>query len=255
MRRGLGAYSLALAAVAVLVPLHRWWAAQVLLVPLLLIAPGSILLQALRIPSRVVKSFPVYVPCASIIVLFGSGLVVDFLGPLVGVAEPLRAVPLLVGFEIVCLGLVVAFVSARADVTIEWRAPRRPVRVALPLVLPLAAAAGAIRLNNNHSNAVAVGTVAVIVVMVSVSAALSARLDKALLEMVLYAAGLATVGPRRCAVTRCMASTSPPSTSGCSPLSAVGSGTPPIRTTPMARCSASPSCRPSCTRCPGYRPC
>ena len=193
VRRGLGAYSLALAAVAVLVPLHRWWAAQVLLVPLLLIAPGSILLQALRIPSRVVKSFPVYVPCASIIVLFGSGLAVDFLGPLVGVAEPLRAVPLLVGFEVVCLGLLVACASAPADVTIEWRPPRRPVRVAVPLVLPLAAAAGAIRLNNDHSNAVAVGTVAVIVVMVSVSAALSARLDKALLEMVLYAAGLATV--------------------------------------------------------------
>jgi uncharacterized membrane protein len=193
VRRGLGAYSLALAAVAVLVPLHRWWAAQVLLVPLLLIAPGSILLQALRIPSRVVKSFPVYVPCASIIVLFGSGLAVDILGPLLGVAEPLRAVPLLVGFEVVCLGLLVACASAPADVTIEWRPPRRPVRVALPLVLPLAAAAGAIRLNNDHSNAVAVGTVAVIVVMVSVSAALSARLDKALLEMVLYAAGLATV--------------------------------------------------------------
>ncbi len=121
VRRGLGAYSLALASVAVLVPLHRWWAAQVLLVPLLLIAPGSILLQALRIPSRVVKSFPVYVPCASIIVLFGSGLAVDILGPLVGVAEPLRAVPLLVGFEVVCLGLVVACVSAPADVTVEWR--------------------------------------------------------------------------------------------------------------------------------------
>ncbi len=139
-----------------LVPLHRWWAAQVLLVPLLLIAPGSILLQALRIPSRVVRSFPVYVPCASIIVLFGSGLAVNLLGPLIGVAEPLRAVPLLVGFEVICLGLVVACVSAPADVTIEWRSPRRPVRVALPLVLPLAAAVGALRLNNSHSNAVAV---------------------------------------------------------------------------------------------------
>ena len=62
-----------------------------------------------------------------------------------------------------------------------------------PLILPLAAAAGAIRLDNGHSNAVAVGTVAAIVIALSVSAALSARLDKALLEMVLYAAGVAMV--------------------------------------------------------------
>ena len=102
------------------------------------------------------RSFPVYVPCASIIVLFGSGLAVDFLGPLVGVAEPLRALPLLIGFEVTCLGLLVACASAPADVTIEWRSPRRPVRVAVPLLIPLAAAAGALRLNTGHSNAVAV---------------------------------------------------------------------------------------------------
>jgi uncharacterized membrane protein len=193
VRRGLGAYSLALAAVAVLVPLHRWWAAQVLLVPLLLIVPGSILLQALRIPSRVVRSFPVYVPCASIIVLLGSGLAVDLLGPLVGVAEPLRAVPLLVGFEVTCLGLMVACASAPADVTIEWRSPRRPVRVAVPLLIPLAAAAGAFRLNAGHGNAVAVVAAVAIVGSLFAAAALSARLDKAVLEMVLYGAGLAMI--------------------------------------------------------------
>ncbi len=174
-------------------PLHRWWAAQLLLVPLLLIVPGSILLQALRIPSRVVRSFPVYVPCASIIVLFGSGLAVDFLGPLVGVAEPLRALPLLIGFEVICLGLLVACASAPADVTIEWRSPRRPVRVAVPLLIPLAAAAGALRLNTGHGNAVAVVAAVAIVGSLFVAAALSARLDKSLLEMVLYSAGLAMI--------------------------------------------------------------
>ncbi len=193
MRRGLGAYSLTLAAVAVLVPLHRWWAAQVLLVPLLLIVPGSILLQALRIPSRVVRSFPVYVPCASIIVLFGSGLAVDMIGPLAGVAEPLSAVPLLIGFEATCVGLLVACASAPADVTIEWRSPRRPVRVAVPLLIPLAAAAGAIRLNTGHSNTVAVVAAVAIVGSLFLATALSARLDKALLEMVLYGAGLAMI--------------------------------------------------------------
>jgi uncharacterized membrane protein len=193
VRRGLGAYSAALVGVALLVPLRRWWAAEVLLVPLLLIVPGSITLQALRIPSRVVRSFPVYVPCASIIVLFVSGLAVDFLGPLVGVAEPLRALPLLVGFEVTCLGLLIACASAPPDVTIEWAAPRKPFLLACPLVLPLAAAAGAIRLNNGHGSAVALGTVVALVIVLSASAALSARLDKSLLEMVLYAAGLAMV--------------------------------------------------------------
>src|SRR5262249_40612116 len=63
--RGLGAYIGALALIAVLVPLHRFWAAQVLLVPLLLVVPGAILLRALRVPLGAVSSFPVYVPCAS----------------------------------------------------------------------------------------------------------------------------------------------------------------------------------------------
>ena len=142
VRRGLGAYSLALAAVAVLVPLHRWWAAQVLLVPLLLIAPGSILLQALRIPSRVVKSFPVYVPCASIIVLFGSGLAVDIIGPLAGAAEPLRPVPLLVGFEVICFALLAAS-PPPPPTSHRLAAAVAPVRPPWPLALPLVAAAGA----------------------------------------------------------------------------------------------------------------
>ena len=72
--RGLGVPVAALVLIALLVPLNRWWSAQVLLVPLLLVVPGVILLRALRIPSQVVSSFPVYVPCASVVVLFGSGL-------------------------------------------------------------------------------------------------------------------------------------------------------------------------------------
>ena len=71
--RRLGPYAGALILIALLVPLHRLWAVQVLLIPLLLVVPGAILLQALRVPRLVVSSFPVYVPCASLIVLFGSG--------------------------------------------------------------------------------------------------------------------------------------------------------------------------------------
>src|ERR1700742_3860002 len=88
-RTGVEGHIAALVLIAVLVPLHRWWPAQVLLVPLLLIAPGVILLRALRVPGRIVRSFPVYLPCASLAVLIGSGLAVDLVGPLAGVAEPL----------------------------------------------------------------------------------------------------------------------------------------------------------------------
>lgn len=88
-RRDLAGYAAALAIIALLVPLRGLWAVQVLLVPLLLVVPGVVLLRALRVPGRTVASFPVYVPCASIVVLFGSGLAVDLAGPLVGVAAPL----------------------------------------------------------------------------------------------------------------------------------------------------------------------
>jgi uncharacterized membrane protein len=99
-------YAGALVLIALLVPLHSLWAVQVLLIPLLLVVPGAILLQALRVPGAAVSSFPVYVPCASLIVLLGSGLAVDLIGPLLGVAAPLRTGPLLVGFELVCLALL-----------------------------------------------------------------------------------------------------------------------------------------------------
>lgn len=193
VRRRLGGHLAGLALVAVLVPLHRWWAAQLLLITLLLILPGIILLRALRVPGRAVSSFPVYVPCASIVVLFASGLAVDMVGPLVGVATPLRTLPLLVGFEVTCLALLAASANVPEDVTIQWPSISRPARLAWPLVLPLVAAAGALRLNSGHGGAVAlVGAWAIATLLVAV-AVFSARLDDALLGVVLYAAGLATV--------------------------------------------------------------
>ena len=129
---------------------------QLLLIPLLLVTPGAILLKALRIPRFVVSSFPFYVPCASLIVLLGSGLAVDLVGPLIGVAAPLRAGPLLVGLEVVCLALLATSLNAPPSVAIRWRWPSRPARLAWPLILPLVAAVGALRLNNGHGAGAAV---------------------------------------------------------------------------------------------------
>jgi uncharacterized membrane protein len=180
-----------LALIALLVPLTRWWAAQVLLVPLLLIAPGVLLLRALRIPGEVVSSFPVYVPAASIIVLFASGLGVDFAGPLAGVAEPLRPVPLLISLEVTCFALLATSVNAPPAVAIPWTSVARPARLAWPLILPVIAAAGALRLNSGHGNGVALVAVGVLVTVLVVPVVYRARLSDAVFQVILYAASLA----------------------------------------------------------------
>jgi uncharacterized membrane protein len=179
--------------IALLVPLHRWWAIQVLLVPMLLIVPGVILLRALRIPGQVVSSFPAYVPCASIVVLFGSGLAVDLLGPLVGAAAPLRPVPLLIGFEITCFALLAASAGTPSNAMIEWRSFSRPGSLLWPLILPLVAAVGALRLNSGRSNTIAMIAICAFIVLLVTTTVLSSRLNQSLLRVALYAAGLATV--------------------------------------------------------------
>ena len=177
--------------IALLVPLTRWWAAQVLLVPLLIIAPGALLLRALRIPGEVVSSFPVYVPAASIIVLLGSGLAVDIAGPLAGVAAPLRAVPLLAGLEVTCFALLAASVTAPPNVAIPWSSVTRSARLGWPLILPIIAAAGALRLNSGRGNGVALIAVGALVAVLVVPVVYAARLGDAVFQVILYAASLA----------------------------------------------------------------
>jgi hypothetical protein len=186
-----GAVVVALVLIGLLVPLNRLWSAQMLLVPLLLVVPGVILLRALRIPGHVVSSFPAYIPCASIVVLFGSGLIVNFIGPLVGVAMPLRTGPLLIGLELTCFALLAVSFNAPSDVAIQWRFPSRPGRLAWPLILPLLAAVGALRLNNGHSGDVALIALVAFVALLVTAAIFALRLDETLLEVVLYAASLA----------------------------------------------------------------
>jgi uncharacterized membrane protein len=192
-RRDLAGYAAALAVIALLVPLRGLWAVQVLLVPLLLVVPGVVLLRALRVPGRTVASFPVYVPCASIVVLFGSGLAVDLAGPLVGIAAPLRTGPLLAGLEITCLALLAASARATSDVAIPWRSLTERTRYVWPLLVALAAAAGALRLNSGDGNAVAAIALAACAVIIVAGLVFASRVDTALLAVILYAAELATM--------------------------------------------------------------
>lgn len=181
----------ALALLAVLMPLDRWWAAQILLIPLLLIVPGVLLLRALRVPGGAVAASPVYVPCASLIVLFASGLVVNLAGPLVGVVAPLRPAPLLIGLEIICLGLTACSANAPVETNIPWGLLSRPMRLAWPLILPLVAAAGALRLNSGHGNTIALIALATSLVFLAWAFCFAPRLDQAVLAVIIYAAGLA----------------------------------------------------------------
>jgi hypothetical protein len=188
---GLGTHLAALALVALLVPFNRAWSAQVLLVPLLLIVPGVILLRALRVPGDIVASSPVYIPCASIIILFGSGLAVDIVGPLVGLTMPLRTWPLLASFELLCLALLAFSRNAPRNVAIPWDSISPSLRSTWPLILPLIAAAGALRLNSGHSNTVAVAAACSLVALLATIAVLSLRLEETTLKVVLYSAALA----------------------------------------------------------------
>jgi uncharacterized membrane protein len=180
-----------LAAIAVLTPVHGFWAVQLLMVPLLLVIPGVILLRALRVPGTAIASNCVYVPAASILVLTGSSLAIDLIGPRAGISAPLRALPLLVALEIVCALLLVAARNAPPEVQIPWDALERPVALAWPIVLPLVSAAGALRLNSGHSNSLAVISVVLVLITLVATFLRAPWCDDSLLIVILFAAGLA----------------------------------------------------------------
>src|SRR5215469_7642497 len=149
-RNTLLGYAAALALIGCLLPLGGLWAAQLVLVLLLFTVPGLLLLRTLRVPGALIESFPVYIPAASLLVLLVSGLVVDLTGLVVGLSAPLRPLPLLVGLEIICAGLLWASRGASVKCAIGWKSlPGRPV-LAVPLALPLLAAGGATQLNEGH---------------------------------------------------------------------------------------------------------
>lgn len=179
--------------IAILTGLHGHWAAQVLLVPLLLIVPGVILLRALRVPGEAVASYPVYVPSASLLVMLVSGLAVDMLGPLAGITAPLRSVPLLVGLELTCVALLGLAANAPADTRIPWERLSDQVRSAWPLLLPVLAAAGALRLNGGNDNHIAVVALTLLVIVPVATFLFAPWLDEPLLYSITFGVALAAM--------------------------------------------------------------
>ena len=170
-------------ALAVLTPLHASWAVQLLMVPLLLIIPGVILLRALRVPGRPSQPAPFMFPVASILVLTGSGLAIDLIGPVVGITAPLRAAPLLIALEIVCIGLLLSGSERGAgNADPLGRAQTAGRALCWPLILPLGGAAGALRLNSGHSNAVALIAIVLVIITLVVAFLRAPWHDDALLD-------------------------------------------------------------------------
>ena len=179
--------------IAALVPAREIWAAQLLELLLLVTVPGSLLLRALRVRRRAVASFPLYVPCASLVVLLTAALAVDLLGPPFLLEEPLQTLPLLVSLEVVCLALALAAARAPRDAGVPWSAlPARPW-LAWPLLLPLAAAAGAVLFTNGHGRTLAVVAVAAAVAALVLGVLMAGKWSPGALSLLLFGAGLALI--------------------------------------------------------------
>lgn len=182
-----------LAALALLLAARRIWVAELLLLPLLLVLPGVLLLRALRVPGKAVAAFPIFVPAASLAVLTASGLVVDLCGPLAGVSQPIRTVPMLIGLEITCGVLMLAARGAPDTTVIPWRSVELRARKAWPLLVPLLTAVGALRLNNGHNNVLALLAGCVCLATLVWAVVRADRMSRAMLVIVLYAVSLAVL--------------------------------------------------------------
>lgn len=183
--------AIGLVLLALLTAVHGSWAAQVLLVPLLLIVPGVILLRTLRISGQTVAQNPVYVPAASVLVLMTSGLAIDLIGPRAGIAAPLRATPLLIALEVVCVALLLCSLNAPAETQIQWGQLSNPARLAWPLLIPVLSAAGALRLNSGNTDHVAVLAAIVVIIMLVAGFLFAPWCDNSLLVVGIFAAALA----------------------------------------------------------------
>lgn len=175
---------------AVLTPLHGSWAVQLLLVPLLLIVPGVIFLRTLRVSGNAIALHPVYLPAASVLVLMGSGLAIDLIGPLMGISAPLRTAPLLIALEVVCVVLLACSLNAPPETEIPWSSLPQPAGLAWPLLIPLLSAAGALRLNSGHSNHVAMIAVVVVIIALLAGFLLAPWCENSLLLVIVFAAAL-----------------------------------------------------------------
>jgi uncharacterized membrane protein len=144
---------------AVLSTVRGVWVLQAATLLLLLTVPGLLVLRAVRVSPKAVRAFPLYVLGGSLFILMGSGLLVDLLGPPLGISRPLESAPLILSLTLVCAALIAAAAPGRAPRLVDYVRVQVRVWQAWPLLLPVLAWAGAMRLTNGHGAALAVAGV------------------------------------------------------------------------------------------------
>jgi uncharacterized membrane protein len=167
------------------------WLLRFVAALVLLFVPGQFLLQALRVPSHAIRRCIVYLPAASVVVLVSVGLAVDVVGPVLGVHQPLRVVPLLVGLNLTLAALGLAGAQAGEEHRLRPADLLEQARWLWPLLLPLAAIVAADRLNAGMGNGLVVAILVAILLIVPVVAVLASRMHSQHLHVVIYGVGLA----------------------------------------------------------------
>ncbi len=180
-----------LIALAALSQVRGAWFLQAVELGLLLSLPGFLALRATGVGAAAVRAFPIYIPCASLVVIMAAGLAVDLLGPPLGVSRPLTTVPLTVGICLASLILIVVALIRRAPSLLVSGPSELRLRDAWPLILPILAWVGAMRLGNGAGDAVAVIAAAAASLAVLLAALRAHRTPLARLGVVVYGAGLA----------------------------------------------------------------
>jgi uncharacterized membrane protein len=167
------------------------WLLRVVAVLLLAVLPGQLLLRGLRVPAESVARYVAYLPCASIAVLIATGLVVDLVGPLLSVHEPLRRWPLLIGLNLVIAAL--ARFGHRAPPSCELKISELigHVHWFWPLLLPLTSVVAAGRLDNGDGNLLAFVVLIAVAVMIPTCTVLANGWHRSQTNLILYGSGLA----------------------------------------------------------------
>jgi uncharacterized membrane protein len=172
------------------------WVAMAAATAAALVVPGLLLLEATAVPRRDVLRCPAYLPAASVVTLAGVGVLANFAGPPLGVADPFSPEPMLLALNAVLAVLVLMAALRRpqahvpaAALALAW--PR--VRDAWPLALPAAAALGAGALTVSGDRTLALVTVAAAVATLAIGLVESGRRHPARAGLALYGAALACI--------------------------------------------------------------
>ena len=184
-----------LAATVGLAWVHSLWLVNGIELGLLLWLPGVLLLRAIGVTPQQVHDNPGYLAAASLGVLIAAALLINSIGPGLGIARPLERVPLVASLGAVGLALIVAGRLRRGPEFLGYlpRVDRvRALSCVLP-ALPALGALGALWLTNGRGGTMA--TVAAILAGATLllGASVADRISREHCRAILYFASVALI--------------------------------------------------------------